>query len=164
MRCLGSEFTIYNAQLILSACIYGGIEHLLKSPWFCLSSVPSITGTLKKQVLQSTNTTHTFSHSVVWNLQSSNQSVFIIQPPQNLFYIQACTQSNRIDQARRWTVGNRCIDTGIRRADRKVARYKARENRVILNATEPLLLILRRLSRLITADKPLYRTCSRHRH
>lgn len=30
-----SEFTICNAQLILSACIYRGIEHLLKWNWLC---------------------------------------------------------------------------------------------------------------------------------
>ena len=33
----GSEFTICNAQLILSACIYKGIEHLLKWVWICHS-------------------------------------------------------------------------------------------------------------------------------
>lgn len=32
-----SEFTICNAQLILSACIYRGIEHLLKSAGLCHS-------------------------------------------------------------------------------------------------------------------------------
>lgn len=32
-----SEFTICNAQLILSACIYRGIEHLLKWAWLCHS-------------------------------------------------------------------------------------------------------------------------------
>lgn len=30
-----SEFTICDAQLILSACIYRGIEHLLKWAWLC---------------------------------------------------------------------------------------------------------------------------------
>lgn len=41
-----SEFTICNAQLILSTCIYRGIEHLLKWAWLCHSSPsPSITGT-----------------------------------------------------------------------------------------------------------------------
>lgn len=32
-----AEFTICNAQLILSACIYRGIEHLLKWAWLCHS-------------------------------------------------------------------------------------------------------------------------------
>lgn len=40
-----SEFTICNAQLILSACIYRGIEHLLKWAWLCHSPSPSITET-----------------------------------------------------------------------------------------------------------------------
>lgn len=30
-----SEFTICNAQLILSACIYRGIEHVSKWAWLC---------------------------------------------------------------------------------------------------------------------------------
>lgn len=56
----GSEFTICNAQLILSACIYRRIEHLLKSPWFCLSSVPpSIT---REHFLENSKHIHTDTH------------------------------------------------------------------------------------------------------